>query len=75
MKNLYINQLSMFIKTLNYVPIFDFIQGVEAVGGYAENQKIMAIRKVYQRAVVTPILNIETIWKVRFLCNIEELTK
>jgi len=41
----------------------NFLKGVEAVGGYAENQKIMAIRKVYQRAVVTPILNIETIWK------------
>eukprot|EP00088_Acartia_fossae_P014893 TRINITY_DN1804_c1_g1_i2.p1 TRINITY_DN1804_c1_g1~~TRINITY_DN1804_c1_g1_i2.p1 ORF type:complete len:714 (+),score=161.43 TRINITY_DN1804_c1_g1_i2:55-2196(+) len=41
----------------------NFLKGVEASGGYAENQKIMAIRKVYQKAVVTPILNIETIWK------------
>jgi len=40
-----------------------FLKGVEAVGGYAENQKIMAIRKVYQRAVVKPMLNIENMWK------------
>ena len=38
---------------------------MEAVGGYAENQKIMAIRKVYQRAVVKPMLNIENMWKVK----------
>jgi cleavage stimulation factor subunit 3 len=36
---------------------------VEAVGSYAENQKIAAIRKVYQRAVITPMLNIESMWK------------
>ena len=41
----------------------DLLQGVEAVGSYAENQKIAAIRKVYQRAVLTPMLNIEVIWK------------
>lgn len=41
----------------------NFLKGVEAVGGYAENQKITAIRKVYQRAVITPIINIELLWK------------
>merc|ERR1719495_2667900 len=41
----------------------NFLKGVEAVGGYAENQKITAIRKVYQRAVITPIMNIELLWK------------
>lgn len=40
-----------------------FLKSVEAVGSYAENQKITAIRKVYQRAVITPMLNIETLWK------------
>ncbi|XP_023339992.1 protein suppressor of forked [Eurytemora carolleeae] len=41
----------------------NFLKGVEAVGSYAENQKIAAIRKVYQRAVITPIINIELMWK------------
>lgn len=40
-----------------------FLKSVEAVGSYAENQKITAVRKVYQKAVVTPIIGIETLWK------------
>ncbi|CAB0001846.1 unnamed protein product [Nesidiocoris tenuis] len=40
-----------------------FLKGVEAVGSYAENQKITAVRKVYQKGVVTPMLKIENLWK------------
>lgn len=40
-----------------------FLKGVEAVGSYAENQKISAIRRVYQRGVTTPMVNIEQLWK------------
>ncbi|XP_026322588.1 protein suppressor of forked [Hyposmocoma kahamanoa] len=40
-----------------------FLKSVDAVGSYAENQKISAVRKVYQRAVITPIIGIETLWK------------
>jgi len=40
-----------------------FLKGVDAVGNFAENQKIAAIRKVYQRAVINPMINIETLWK------------
>ena len=53
---------------------------MDAVGNFAENQKIAAIRKVYskrcsycvgnhfysqvyQRAVINPMINIETLWK------------
>jgi len=39
-----------------------FLKGVNAVGSYAENQKITAIRKVYQRGVQTPIVGIEQLW-------------
>ncbi|KAF2368245.1 Suppressor of forked [Trinorchestia longiramus] len=39
------------------------LKNVEVIGSYAENQKIMAVRKVYQRGVVTPMANIETFWK------------
>ncbi|XP_036338960.1 protein suppressor of forked [Rhagoletis pomonella] len=40
-----------------------FLRSVEAVGSYAENQKITAVRRVYQKAVVTPIVGIEQLWK------------
>uniref|UniRef100_A0A914X8Q0 Suppressor of forked domain-containing protein n=1 Tax=Plectus sambesii TaxID=2011161 RepID=A0A914X8Q0_9BILA len=39
-----------------------FLKTVPAVGQYAENQKISAVRKVYQRGIVTPMLNIEQLW-------------
>ena len=41
-----------------------FLKGVEAVGNYAENQKIMAIRKVYHRGIINPMINIEQLWYV-----------
>ncbi|CAB3367662.1 Hypothetical predicted protein [Cloeon dipterum] len=40
-----------------------FLKGVEAVGSYAENQRISAVRKVYQRGVINPMTNIEQFWK------------
>ena len=39
------------------------LKGVEATGSYAENQKITAIRKVYQKGITTPIIGIENLWK------------
>ena len=32
------------------------------MGSYAENQRITAVRKVYQRGVVNPMTNIEILW-------------
>nr|CAG4640671.1 EOG090X026K [Eulimnadia texana] len=40
-----------------------FLRSVEAVGSYAENQRIAAVRKVYQRAIVSPMINVEQLWK------------
>ncbi len=40
-----------------------FLKNVEAVGSYAENQKITAVRRVYQRGVVNPMTSIEAFWK------------
>lgn len=40
-----------------------FLKGVDAVGSYAENQKISAIRKIYHRGVKIPMLNVEILWK------------
>ncbi len=35
----------------------------EAVGSYAENQRITAVRKVFQRGVINPMINVEILWK------------
>ena len=35
----------------------------EVSNAYAENQKIVAIRKVYHRAIILPIINVEQLWK------------
>jgi hypothetical protein len=40
---------------------FDYFS--DAVGSYAENQRITAVRKVFQRGVVNPMINIEALWK------------
>ncbi|XP_065168687.1 protein suppressor of forked isoform X1 [Atheta coriaria] len=41
----------------------NFLKAVDAVGSYAENQKISAVRKVYQRGVINPMVGMETFWK------------
>jgi hypothetical protein len=41
----------------------------EAVGSYAENQRITAVRKVYQRGVVNPMINIEVFWKEKVVVS------
>lgn len=52
-----------------------FLKSVDATGSYAENQKITAVRKVYQKAVVTPIIGIEMLWKeyIQFEQNINPI--
>ncbi|CAH8634485.1 unnamed protein product [Schistosoma intercalatum] len=40
-----------------------FLRSTQVQGSYAESQKITATRRVYQRAIVTPMLGIETIWR------------
>ncbi|XP_003741616.1 cleavage stimulation factor subunit 3 [Galendromus occidentalis] len=41
----------------------NFLKSVDAVGSYAENQRITAVRKVYQKGVHNPMTNIEQLWK------------
>ncbi|KAH1011580.1 hypothetical protein HUJ04_000919 [Dendroctonus ponderosae] len=41
----------------------NFLKSVDAVGSYAENQKIGAVRKVYQRGIINPMIGMETFWK------------
>lgn len=33
------------------------------MGSYAENQKITAVRKVYQKGILTPMTSVELLWK------------
>ncbi|KAL8606799.1 hypothetical protein ACOMHN_049628 [Nucella lapillus] len=49
-----------------WVDYINFLKSVEAVGSYAENQRISAVRKVYQRGVTNPMINIEVLWKDYF---------
>ncbi|XP_076467376.1 cleavage stimulation factor subunit 3-like [Babylonia areolata] len=49
-----------------WVDYINFLKSVEAVGSYAENQRISAVRKVYQRGVTNPMINIEILWKDYF---------
>lgn len=46
-----------------YNDYIQFLKSVDAQGNYAENQKITAVRRVYQRGIVIPMMNIETFWK------------
>ena len=39
-----------------------FLKNVEVLGSYAENQKISAIRKIYHRGIIIPMLNVENLW-------------
>jgi len=51
------------------------LKNVQVSGSYAENQKLMAVRKVYQRAVNTPMANGEALWNdyINFERSINEL--
>ena len=40
-----------------------FLRNFEVQGTFAENQRISQVRKVYQRGVVTPMSNVEGLWK------------
>ncbi len=46
-----------------YNDYVQFLKGVDAQGNYAENQKISAVRRVYQRGILIPMANIESFWK------------
>ncbi|CAJ0945592.1 unnamed protein product, partial [Mesorhabditis belari] len=45
-----------------YSDYISFLKTVPATGQYAENQRISAIRRVFQRGIVIPMVNIEQLW-------------
>ncbi|XP_036595701.1 cleavage stimulation factor subunit 3-like [Trichosurus vulpecula] len=46
-----------------WMDYINFLKSMEAVGSYAENQRMVAIRRVYQQGCVSPMINIEQLWK------------
>lgn len=53
--------MSIYVIQVDLIVLF-IIQS-EAVGSFAENQKITAVRKVYQKGIMTPMTNVELLWK------------
>ena len=41
-----------------WVDYVNFLKSVEATGSFAENQKITAIRKVFQKGIMNPMMNV-----------------
>jgi cleavage stimulation factor subunit 3 len=40
-----------------------FFRFSDVAGSHAENQKIAAVRKVYQKAIMMPMISVELLWK------------
>ncbi|CAF3922750.1 unnamed protein product, partial [Rotaria sp. Silwood1] len=40
-----------------------FLKSVEAVGSDAENKRMTTVRKIYQKGIMTPMTNVELLWK------------
>ena len=53
-----------------YLDYIRFLKECEAVGPYAEQQRGLKIREVFQKAVSVPMLNIELMWKE--YCHFEQ---
>ncbi|EGT53338.1 CBN-SUF-1 protein [Caenorhabditis brenneri] len=53
-----------------YTDYIAFLKKVPAVGQYAENQRITAVRRIYQKVLGTPMHNLDTIWTD--YCNYEK---
>ncbi|OAF69764.1 mRNA 3'-end-processing protein RNA14 [Intoshia linei] len=46
-----------------YVDYIKFLRNIQAVGNYAENQQIVAVRRIYRKACVVPMYGIDSIWR------------
>ncbi|PAA82567.1 hypothetical protein BOX15_Mlig031030g1 [Macrostomum lignano] len=46
-----------------WVDYIQFLKNAPVQGSYAESQKITAVRKIYQKAIVTPMVNIDQVWR------------
>ena len=59
-----LNNMGMdFASSSIYNDYIMFVKNFDAAGSsYAENQKISAIRRIYHRGVIIPMLNVENLW-------------
>ena len=59
-----LNNMGMdFASSSIYNDYILFVKNFDAAGSsYAENQKISAIRRIYHRGVIIPMLNVENLW-------------
>ena len=59
-----LNNMGMdFASSTIYNDYIMFVKNFDAAGSsYAENQKISAIRRIYHRGVIIPMLNVENLW-------------
>ena len=45
---------------LDYI---NFLRSVETAGSYAESQRIVGVRRMFHKAIVSPIKDLDTLWK------------
>jgi cleavage stimulation factor subunit 3 len=60
-----------FHSTTLWADYIHFLKSEVTSGSYAETQKVTAIRKAYHQVVVTPLMNIELMWKE--YCSFEQV--
>ncbi|CAI7991638.1 Cleavage stimulation factor subunit 3 [Geodia barretti] len=61
-----------FHSTTLWADYINFLKSEATSGSYAETQKTNAIRKAYHQVVMTPLMNIEQMW--RDYCNFEQMS-
>ena len=66
-----LNNMGMdFASSSIYNDYIMFVKNFDAAGSsYAENQKISAIRRIYHRGVIIPMLNVENLWYEKYEFN------
>lgn len=52
-----INSNTIWLEYIN------FLRSVETAGSYAESQRIVGVRRMFQKAVVSPVNNLDSLWK------------
>jgi cleavage stimulation factor subunit 3 len=61
-----------FHSTTLWADYINFLKSEATSGSYAETQKTNSIRKAYHQVVMTPLMNIEQMW--RDYCNFEQMS-
>jgi cleavage stimulation factor subunit 3 len=62
-----------FHSTTLWADYINFLKSEATSGSYAETQKTNSIRKAYHQVVMTPLMNIEQMW--RDYCNFEQVSQ